>query len=688
MRCEMDLVPRYPHVQTASFTFLETPICEFDIQPMGVSVMEVPYLAAILQSQIVHGINEHLLDPAKVVFNLIETQSEATSVESADGIMFVTLLEARLPSRGAAGGGSTHAHNVVVLNGCEYYMKLQLGEEFMFTREVQEDDGTGEGGLDRSARSGEGDVRSPQRANRLSMLASNTSTTGTITPRRQNRLGRALTAHLNLHNRKPPQPRLSFGGETFAFLVGGNVGAIDTVQLTLKQKRTKTSRTVCSLTVPLEEALDPNAPKGGSRMQVPLLDGQVEGGGQVTLGLRYVRLPEVVLEQTQTTVIHRVNERTLSPVNVDADSSGLLKDTDHPHAGSLVMIVHKAEELPSADVHGVRDSYAVVFAGEREVFRTKTAPTKTLAPEWEQSKEFSTFDVRRVKLTVALFDSDRGYGEKEALAEVELDVRDLFTAEEAVNFGRRVTRINKRYFRLHKPGAAGSVRMGIAGGGGGGGGGGKDPMVVEFGKTRKGGDVEGAGGKSGKSKSYGFLCVSLLFRPLPATVVAPEFAFRATIGNEVDGAAMGNTQKASSSKASKLMAETGAARGGGSPTGGAGSGGWTMSSSAGKYKAGAAPPRTPTGVVEDETEGEGEEGSDKPRKSSFGFPRFFRRQRKSSASPSLKKTTRGETVTRATTLNVLLEEEEPEEEAAMGEEEWRMREGQPGEEQAEGEEGS
>jgi hypothetical protein len=639
---------------------------------MGVSVMEVPYLAAILQSQIVHGINEHLLDPAKVVFNLIETQSEATSVESADGIIFVSLLEARLPSRGAACVSSTHAHNAVVLNGCDYYMKLQLGEDFMFTREVQEDHGMGEGGLDRSGRSGEGDVRSPQRANRLPLLAANISSNDIITPRRQNRLGRALTAHLNLHNREPPQPRLSFGGETFAFLVGGNVGAIDTVQLTLKQKRTKTSRTVCSLTVPLEEALDPNAPKGGSRVQVPLLDGQVEGGGHVTLGLRYVRLPEVVLEQTQTTVIHRVNERTLSPVNVDAHSLGLLKDTDHPHAGSLVLIVHKAEELPSADVHGVRDSYAVVFAGEREVFRTKTAPTKTLAPEWEQSKEFSTFDVRRVKLKVALYDSDRGYGEKEALAEVALVVRELFTAEEAVNFGRQVTRINKRYFRLHKPGAGGSVRMGIASGGGGGGaGGGKDPMVADLGKTRKGGDLEGAG-KSGKSKSYGFLCVSLLFRPLPATAVTPGFNFHATLGNEQDGASAtnigGSTQKASSLKASRLTSDAGA---------GAGSAGWTMSSSSGKSKAAAAPPRTPTGLVEDEREGEGEEGSDKPRKSSFGFSRFFRRHRKSSAAPSMNKTSRGKTVTRGTTLNVLFGEEEPEKEKAM-------QEGQPGEEQAQG----
>lgn len=680
MRCEMDLVPRYPHVQTASFTFLETPICDFDVQPMGVSVMEVPYLAAILQSQIVHGINEHLLDPAKVVFNLIETQSEATSIESADGILFVTLLEARLPSRGGTGGNISHAHNnVVVLNGCAYYMKLQLGEEMMFSREVEEDNGTGDGGMDSS---GEGSVRSIRRGNRMPMLVSNVSTisgtTGTITPRRQNRLGRALTAHLNLHNREPPQPRLPFGGETFAFLVGGNVGAVDTVQLTLKQKRTTTSRTVCSLTVPLEEALDPNAPEGGSRLQVPLLDGQVEGGGQFTLGLRYVRLPEVVLEQTQTTVIHRVNERTLSPVNVDADSLGLLKETDHPHAGSLVVIVHKAEELPSLDVHGVRDSYAVVLAGEREVFRTKTAPTKTLAPEWEQSKEFSTFDVRRVKLTVAIFDSDRGYGEKAALAEVDLNVRELFTSEEAVNFGRRVARIHKRYFRLRKPGAAGSG-AGSGGGGGGGGvhssGGGKDSAAAEFKQTRKGGDSEGTGGKSGKS--YGFLCVSLLFRPLPATAVAPEFTFRATVGNEEDSAAQvsgSSTTKASSLKASKLMAEAGAGVAkGGSPRAGAGSAGWTMSSSGSKSKAARQPSHTPTTVVDDQSGDEEEEAKEKKKgKTSYGFSRFFGRRRGASAAPSMKKASNNKAVkkvvARSTTMAALFGEVDEPEDGAVGEE--------------------
>ncbi|KAM3571860.1 hypothetical protein VYU27_006115 [Nannochloropsis oceanica] len=624
MRCEMDLVPRYPHISTASFTFLETPICEFDILPMGVSVMEVPYLAAILQSQIVYGINEHILHPAKVTFNLIETQSEATSVACADGIMFVTVLEARLPPHGAAGGSSSkNAQNVVALNGSEYYMKLQLGEEFMVTREVQEDDGAGDKRLDRWL--GGGDIRSPTRANRLSGHAPNIATTGHLTPHLPNRLSRALTAHLNLLSQEPRQPRLLFGDETFAFLVGGNVGAVDTVKLTLKQRRTKTSRTVCSLAVPLEEALDPDAPKEGSRIQVPLLDGQGEGGGQVTLALRYVSLPEVVLEQTQATVIHRVNEHTLSPVDVDAESPGLLKATDHPYAGSLVLIVHKAEELPSTDVHGVRDSYAVVFAGEREVFRTKTVPTKTLAPEWEQSKEFSTFDVRQVKLTLAIYDADRGYGEKEALAAVELDVHELFTAEGHVHSGRRVKHINKHYFRLQKPGAGGSVNMGSARGGYGAGGGGRDLAVPDRGKSRKGGDMEGNRGKSGKSKSYGFLCVSVLFRPLPAIAMAPDFTFRSTIGNKEDDAA-------GIGESLQKISETGGAGGKRSPRDGSRNLKWAKSSSSsGKPRTAAAPQRMLTGVVEDETE---EEENNTPKKSSNKFFRFFRDRHKGRTSPS------------------------------------------------------
>ncbi len=486
MRCEMDLVPRYPHVQTASFTFLETPTCDFDIQPMGVSVMEVPYIANLVQQQIVHGINEHLLDPARIVFNLIETQAEAARVEGADGVMFVTLFEVGLPVHRA---GS-------VLNACEYYMKLQLGEDMMFTREVVEMEKKPEvWGLDDS------------------------DAGPAATPRINNRFSQALS---HLHKDLPlqllprPQPMLSFGGETFAFLVGGNVGASDTVQLTLKQKRARTSRTVSTLKVPLEDALDPNAPETGLRTRLEILDGQ-SGGGYVTLGLRYIRLPEIVLEQTQATVIHRVDERTLSPVNVDSDSLGLLKATDHPHAGSLVIIVHKAEELPAADVHGATEPYAVVFCGEREILRTKKAPTKTLTPDWEASKEFSAYDFRKVQLNVRVFDSDQGYGEKTALAELDLDVRELFAAEEAVNFGRRVTRIHKRYFRMRKPGPVVAEK--------------KEMTAAELKQARKGGADAGEG--QGKpTKPYGFLCISILFRPFPSSAVAKDFAFHSSVGNE------------------------------------------------------------------------------------------------------------------------------------------------------------
>lgn len=82
MRMEIDLVPRYPHMQTMAVTFLgaflclfwirhaigpaltlcfflsihilrtDTPAIDFDITPLGVNLMEVPYIASVLQKMV------------------------------------------------------------------------------------------------------------------------------------------------------------------------------------------------------------------------------------------------------------------------------------------------------------------------------------------------------------------------------------------------------------------------------------------------------------------------------------------------------------------------------------------------------------------------------------------------------------------------------------------------------------
>lgn len=632
MRCEMDLIPKYPHIQTASFTFLETPVCEFDIQPMGVSLMEVPYLAAIVQAQIVHGINEHLLDPAKVVFNLIETQSEATSIEAADGIMLVTLLEVELPQGGRVFGSSAHPKENNSLAASAYNVKLHVGDDVMYTKNVREEEGAPEESW----------------GGRMRMLGAPSTTAfnsmgsgpALTSPRRPDRLSKALSRRLNLNHREIRQPRLVFGGETFAFLIGGNVGAVDTVQLTLNQKRTQTSRTICSLTVPLEEALNPRAPAGGLQVQVPLLDGQADGRGEITLGLRYMRLPEIVLEQTLPTVIHRVNERTLSPVNMDADSLGLLKDTDHPHAGSLVIILHKAEELPSVDVLGVQDCYAVVFAGEREIFRTKKSPTKTLSPEWEQSREFSTFDVRRIRLKVAIFDTGRNGGEKGAMAEADMDLCSLFTTEEAIHFGRRASRIHKRYLRLHRPSGGSKPCKGHGGLGG------KDANELKH--TRKTYDAGGGGQERGKSS--GFVCVSLLFRPLPAQAVAPELLFHGTLESH-DTYTLDRPQADPYQETAAESSKTRKTRRGKA-------GAWPSTS---KSKTARATVRSPTGVAEDGVGSHPDEhlqGEDRPpRTSRTGISRFFQTRRWRATTPSEKQSITDKPHPLSSTISVLFEEE-------------------------------
>ena len=99
MRLEIDLVPQYPHMQTYAFTFLETPVVDFEITPLGVNLMEVPYVANYIQTQMVKSINEAIVEPARVVFHNIRVQREEEKVDCAEGILFVALLEVRLPAR-------------------------------------------------------------------------------------------------------------------------------------------------------------------------------------------------------------------------------------------------------------------------------------------------------------------------------------------------------------------------------------------------------------------------------------------------------------------------------------------------------------------------------------------------------------------------------------------------------------
>jgi hypothetical protein len=51
------------------------------------------------------------------------------------------------------------------------------------------------------------------------------------------------------------------------------------------------------------------------------------------------------------------------------------------------------------DANGLSDPYARLYYGDRCVWTTAVKP-KTLEPTWEQSKEFSVRDLRRVRFTV------------------------------------------------------------------------------------------------------------------------------------------------------------------------------------------------------------------------------------------------------------------------------------------------
>lgn len=136
------------------------------------------------------------------------------------------------------------------------------------------------------------------------------------------------------------------------------------------------------------------------------------------------------------------------------------------------------------DTNGFSDPFAIVYYGDRELFRTKVSRkhsaatttayslsqalsksggsrlvrsatpfvpcpaaeqvmTRTLAPQWECSREFSVADVNRVKFTIRIFDLD-ALGIDDALGDVDLDLKELFAQEEAVNFGRRTTKVSRQ----------------------------------------------------------------------------------------------------------------------------------------------------------------------------------------------------------------------------------------------------
>jgi hypothetical protein len=59
----------------------------------------------------------------------------------------------------------------------------------------------------------------------------------------------------------------------------------------------------------------------------------------------------------------------------------------------------------------------------------------------------------------------------------------------------------------------------------------KEMTAADLKQARKG-DTEAPA----KGKTYGFLCISLLFRPLPASTVPRGHVFRASVGNEDDDA--------------------------------------------------------------------------------------------------------------------------------------------------------
>jgi len=73
--------------------------------------------------------------------------------------------------------------------------------------------------------------------------------------------------------------------------------------------------------------------------------------------------------------------------------------------GCLIVIVHKATQLPAADLGGKSDPYVELRCGSSQMQKTWVKP-KTLDPIWEQQFEFSISDAKAESLEILVKDQD------------------------------------------------------------------------------------------------------------------------------------------------------------------------------------------------------------------------------------------------------------------------------------------
>lgn len=129
MQVELQLVPRMSFAKTAIVNFMQPPIVDFSVVPLKTgNIFNVPGLAGFIQGLIINGINDTLVDPEKLVLDLMPPQTG--EVEASCGVLFVTVREGAYMDAGMAdplGMG---------LGASQVCVEVKIGSEARFTSGV------------------------------------------------------------------------------------------------------------------------------------------------------------------------------------------------------------------------------------------------------------------------------------------------------------------------------------------------------------------------------------------------------------------------------------------------------------------------------------------------------------------------------------------------------------------------
>ncbi|KAH8928049.1 hypothetical protein BT69DRAFT_651519 [Atractiella rhizophila] len=125
MRIRLKLMTNFPHIKTAEVSFMEKPIVDFVLKPVGFDLNMLPGLSSFIDSQVHATLGPMMYDPN--VFTLdLEQMLSGTPADAAIGVLQVTIFNGRGLKGTKFGGGTPDPYVSLSLNGKKVLYKTKV----------------------------------------------------------------------------------------------------------------------------------------------------------------------------------------------------------------------------------------------------------------------------------------------------------------------------------------------------------------------------------------------------------------------------------------------------------------------------------------------------------------------------------------------------------------------------------